>query len=215
MLPERTKKIIDVIQWILIIVLGIMCLSHIFVYKEYREFINNEEYQKDQTYIKIYESQELVSLKKENKELYDSLRVLKNAESGVQIKYVYKIKTDTVKVTEFIHEEKDSIYHYTHDNDTLRYEMDVKAERLEWVKGEFTINDKFTIINREENGLNQTFVHHSDNVNITDVDAWHRINDKKKWYNNFHVGLQLGAGYGIIHKTPDIYVGVGVTYTFK
>lgn len=213
-LTDGQRKVIDVIQWICIIVLLVICISN-SLFKSSDKFIKDVDYQTEQTYVKIYESQKLESLKKRNKELYDSIKLLSNVQNAVEIKYVYKYRTDTIKVTEFVHNEIDSVYHYAGDNDTVQYNIDVKAKDLEWVKSDFSINDKFIVINREKDGENQLFVHHGDNVEITNVDAWHRIEDKDKWYKNFHVGIQLGAGYGIIFHKPDIYVGVGISYNIK
>lgn len=212
-LTDKQKKIIDIIQWICIIVLLAICIRHSF--KSSEHFISDTDYQKEQTYVKIYESQKLETLKKKNKELYDSLQALSNAESAVEIRYIYKYETDTIKVTEFVYNETDSIYHYENDNDTIKYEIDVKAQDLKWLRSNFSVNDKFTIINREMNGQNQLLVNHGNNVTIENVDAWHRIENKQRWYNNFHVGIQLGVGYGLIYHKPDVYVGVGISYDLK
>ena len=40
---------------------------------------------------------------------------------------------------------------------------------------------------------------------------WHKEN-KKKWYERFTVGPQVGLGYGTLHKNLDVYVGVGIGY---
>ena len=69
------------------------------------------------------------------------------------------------------------------------------------------------VINKELEGLNQTMVSGSDNVEIQNVDAWHR-KDKQKWYNNFVISPQVGVGVGMINKKLDVYVGVGVGYKF-
>ena len=213
-LSDKTQKVIDIIQWICIIFLLFICITG-SIFKKTDKFINNVEYQKEQSYVKIYESQNIENLKKENQQLYDSIKKLKDVESAVEIRYVYKYNTDTIKVQEFIHNDVDSVYHYMADNDTVAYEMDIKATDLRWVKGNFTINDKFTIINRENDNLNQTMIEHSPNVSIENVDTWHRVENKKKWYNNFHFGVQAGFGYGIFNKTADLYVGFGVTYVIK
>lgn len=213
-LTDGQKKLIDIIQWVCIIVLLVICISNSF-FKSSDNFISDVDYQKEQTYVKIYESQKLETLKKRNKELYDSIKLLSNVESAVEIRYVYKYETDTIKVTEFVKNDVDSIYHYNGTNDTINYNIDVKASELKWVKSDFTINDKFVIINREKDGQNQLLVDHGDNVSITGVDAWHRVEDKQKWYKNFHIGFQLGVGYGLIYHKPDVFVGVGVSYNIK
>ena len=213
-LTDGQKKIIDVIQWVCIIVLLVLCIRHSMLSSS-EKFISDVDYQKEQTYVKIYESQKLETLKKRNKELYDSIKALSNVESAVEIRYKYKYETDTIKVVEFVYNDTDSVYHYANDNDTINYEIDVKAQNLKWLHSKFSVNDKFRVINREKDGQNQLFVEHGDNVTVENVDAWHRIEDKQKWYNNFHVGFQLGAGYGLIFHKPDIYVGFGISYDIK
>ena len=92
--------------------------------------------------------------------------------------------------------------------------IDVKAKQLQWMQADFTINDKFMIINREKDGVNQTLISHSDNATIEGTTMWHR-QEGKKWYQRFTVSPQVGAGYGIVNKKFDVYVGVGVGYQFK
>lgn len=213
-LTERQQKIVDIIQWICIIFLLLVCISGSILQKSKNDdFIKNTEYQKEQTYIKIYESQKLDKLKKENKILHDSIKKLSDVESAVEIRYIYKYKTDTIRVENVQY--VDSVYHYSNDNDTVSYNIDVKAKDLEWLKSDFKINDKFTLINREKDGNNQMFIEHGANTTITNVDAWHRIEDKQKWYKNFHFGIQAGVGYGIINNKPDVFIGFGVSYTLK
>ena len=59
------QKLIDVIQWILIIGLSIVLL--IGFIRQNEAFTKNAEYEKNNTYVKIYESQNISKLKKENK----------------------------------------------------------------------------------------------------------------------------------------------------
>lgn len=69
------QKLIDVIQWILIIGLSIVLL--IGFIRQNEAFIKNADYEKNNTYVKIYESQNISKLKKENKALYDSIKKIK------------------------------------------------------------------------------------------------------------------------------------------
>lgn len=208
------NKLLDIIQWVIIVFLMVVCVGH-SVSKCSRDKKDEIELRKEQTYIKIYESQNIKQLKEKNEALYDSINKLKNAESGIEIRYVYKYVTDTIKVDRFVYNSNDSVYHYMTDNDTISCEFDVKAQQLEWVKNRFTVNDKFMIINREKDGENQLIINHGPNVEVTDVDAWHRQNNINAWYNNFHFGIQAGVGWGIINKKPDVFIGIGVSYDIK
>lgn len=214
-LSDRQKKIIDIIQWICIIFLLMVCITGSIFKKSDNDFIKNTEYQKEQAYVKIYESQTIESLKKENRELYDSIKRLNDVESAIEIRYKYKYVTDTITKTEFVYNTNDSVYHYHNDNDTITCDIDVKANNLEWIQNRFTINDRFMIINREKDGMNQTFINHGENTTVDAVDTWHRIEDKQKWHKNFHLGIQAGFGYGVFNRKPDIFIGVGVSYDLK
>lgn len=206
-LTDRQQKVIDVIQWILIIILLVICS---IVYIGNKQVIKEKEIAKENTYIKIYESQKIAELEKINKALADSLKVKtdKTPESAIEIRYKYKYKTDTIKVTEFVVEE-DSIYHYSNDNDTIKTDIDIKANRLEWCNVNATINDKFTIINRVNGDDVETAIEHSPNVDITNVDAWHK---KTTFKDRISYGPSIGVGYGFINKKPDVFIGFTVTY---
>lgn len=214
-LSKRQKKIIDIIQWVCIIFLLMVCITGSIFKKSDNDFIKDTEYQKEQAYVKIYESQTIESLKKENRELYDSIKRLNDVESAIEIRYKYKYVTDTITKTEFVYNTNDSVYHYHNDNDTITCDIDVKANNLEWIQNRFTINDRFMIINREKDGMNQTFINHGENTTVDAVDTWHRIEDKQKWHKNFHLGIQAGFGYGVFNRKPDIFIGVGVSYDLK
>ena len=214
-LSDRQKKIIDIIQWICIIFLLMVCITGSLFKKSNNDFIKDTEYQKEQAYVKIYESQTIESLKKENRELYDSIKRLNDVESAIEIRYKYKYVTDTITKTEFVYNTNDSVYHYHNDNDTITCDIDVKANNIEWIQNRFTINDRFMIINREKDGMNQTFINHGENTTVDAVDTWHRIEDKQKWHKNFHLGIQAGFGYGVFNRKPDIFIGVGVSYDLK
>jgi hypothetical protein len=230
-MKKITDKTIDIIQWVFVILLLTLLIIQGINYNTIKkQLVVSEEYNKENTYIRIYESQKLNELKKQNKELYDSISKLKDVESGMIIKFHEHYNTDTIKVEKFIVkkdtvlcyaenkdsiiEKVDSIYHYTQDNDTVKLDIDVKANNMKWVKADFTIYDKFTITNREKDGVNQTTITHSDNATIDNTAMWHRKNTKK-WYENFVVSPQVGLGYGTIHKNLDMYVGVGLGYQFK
>lgn len=215
-----TSKIIDIVQWILIAVLASMLVIQGINYKKTKEsLITSAEYNRDNTYVRIYESQKLNKLKKENRELYDSISKLQNVESGMIVKFKETYRTDTISVDKFIvlHDtinKKDSLYHYANDNDTINLNIDIKAQDLKWVMTDFTIRDQFMIINREKDGVNQTLINHSDNATIESTAMWHRKNTQK-WYQKFTISPQVGVGYGILNKKVDVYVGVGLGYKFK
>ena len=205
------QNIIDVIQWVLIIGLSAVLLYGYLHTNS--NLVNNEEYSKDNTYVRIYESQKIEKLKKENEQLYDSIKTLKNVESAIEVRYKYKYKTDTVFVEKSLAnvQPKDSIYNFHSDNDTVNYNLKVKANDLQWYTMDFSINDKFTIVNQNENNQNKTAINHSDNMTIEGTTVYHKQDNTNKWYNRFAVGPTIGVG---INQKGQIgtYLGVGVTF---
>ena len=213
-----SQKTIDALQWILIVALLAMLIIQGVNFKQVKkDLVTSEQYNKNNTYVRIYESQKLSSLKKQNQELYDSISNLQNVETGMIIKFKEKYVTDTITVDKFIVKAdsiaKDSVYHYTQSNDTVKLNIDIKAKDLKWCKTDLTIHDKFMIINREKDGVNQTSINHSANTEIEETTMWHKKNNKK-WYQKFVISPQVGVGYGVFNKKPDVFVGVGIGYDF-
>ena len=85
------QKIIQILQWLMIILLAISCFyfwrssndSKGNLIKEEITFDKNEK----QT-VNISNDKTLGDLKKENKELYDSIRKLTDVKEAIQVKYV-------------------------------------------------------------------------------------------------------------------------------
>lgn len=225
-----TQKAIDIIQWGFIIgLIAMLVIQGVNYQQAKKDLVTSAEYNKENTYVRIYESQRLDKLKRENRELYDSIKKLNDVESGMVIKFREHYVTDTIMVDKFVvqrdtirvvadnnkvYESVVSIYHYTQNNDTVNLDIDIKAKELQWCKADFTISDQFMIINREKDGVNQTLINHSDNATIESTTLWHR-KDTKKWYQRFTISPQIGVGYGMINRKVDTYVGVGVGYQFK
>lgn len=201
------KKIIDVVQCILIIVLIFIAC---FIYFSKANIKSEKIMQTEDTYVKVYESQKLAALEKENANLYDSIKYLHNVESAIEIKYVYKTKTDTITVDKFIQKE-DSIWSVNLDNDTVKTNVEIKANDLKWCNVTTEIQDKFTIITQEDNNHVQTQINHSTNMDIEKMDTWHR---KKNWYDKFHHGPSVTAGYDVFNNNFGIMVGYSIIYEF-
>ena len=59
-----TQKTIDVIQWVFIVVLALMLIVQGINYRQTkRDLVTSAEYNKENTYVRIYESQKLNKLK--------------------------------------------------------------------------------------------------------------------------------------------------------
>lgn len=200
------QQIWDIIQWILIVLLLIVC---VYIGKKNYDLNNSLEFKMGSTYTKIYYSQKIESLKAENKALYDSIKHLKNVESVVEVRYKYYYNTDTVFVNNNDTTKKDSIYHYASNSDTISYNLDISANQVRWHKLDFTLNNKFLIVTKEKDGKVQTDIK-TDMGTIEGATMWHRKN--KSFKDRFVIGPQVGGGYDFLNKRPTLYVGFGVTY---
>lgn len=203
---NKTKYIIAIV----LCLLAIAFFSYIgFYVGGFFEKQNKTVTKNDTVCVVKYDNTSINALRKENKELYDQIKKLKNVESAVEIRYKYVYSTDTIKETEFVYG-PDSIYHFECDNDTVKTNVDVKARGLEWCFLNTEFNGKFTIISQEDGDGTITTILHDDNVDIIgDPIVWHR---KTTFKEAFTIGPTIGVGYGFINKKPDIYIGISIGY---
>ena len=211
------QKIIQIIQWLMIILLAISCFyfwrssndSEGNLIKEEITFDKNEK----QT-VNISNDKTWGDLKRENEELYDSIRKLSDVKEAIQVKYVLKRDIDTVYITN-TYIPIDSIYHYTQNSDTINYNLDIKGKDVEWFKLDFSIQDSLMLVTRSANGQNETTISHTTNTSIKDVTVF--VPKKKfsqKVKENVYFGVGVGAGYGFFNKKPDIYIGINAGIKF-
>ena len=153
-------------------------------------------------------------LKRENEELYDSIRKLSNVKEAIQVKYVLKRDIDTVYINN-TYIPIDSIYHYAQNSDTINYNLDIKGKDVEWFKLDFSIQDSLMLVTRSANGQNETTISHTTNTSIKGVTVF--VPKKKfsqKVKENVYFGVGVGAGYGFFNKKPDIYIGINAGIKF-
>ena len=211
------EKVFLIIQWLIILLLAIACLFLWRSSKENHKNLVQEEltFQKNENQtVNISNDKELSDLKKENKELYDSIKKLSDVSGAVQIKYIIKRDIDTVFIdNNYI--SKDSVYHYSQTSDTINYNLDIKGKDIQWFKLGFSIQDSLMLVTRSYNGQNETTISHGTNTSITDVTVFM---PKKKFFQkikeNTYFGVGIGAGYGIINKKADIYIGINAGIKF-
>ena len=128
------------------------------------EIINN-----DNSYRKIYYEKEISSLKKTNKELYDSIKGYKDQVSYlIQFKYEKEYDTGQVNTkpktdadnqeTDTASAERPEIKEYAYKNeinDTMNYNLTIASEKEpEWYRLKVKLSDKFTIINKDKGDIN-------------------------------------------------------------
>ena len=86
-------------------------------------------------------------------------------------------------------------------NDTLLYKAYIRNNNLDSIH----IKHNYPIVYKNQIIYQDRYIHSTVNTPYK----------KKTFFNNFSYGIQLGVGYGITNKKPDIYVGFGISYNFK
>lgn len=173
---------------------------------------------KDGTFTVTKADEDIKKLKRENRELYDSIKSYKEKVSFLaQFKYQKVYVTDTVYIKPI--EPKDSIVAYEYGNedktDSLNYTLTIgSVVEPNWYKLKIDVNDKFTIINKKDDGTNQTTITSGNGGLIDDVTVFNR-KEKKPFWKRFSAGPSVGVGYGMLKHNYDIYVGFNVTYDLK
>lgn len=204
------NKVLEIGKYVLIIVLVALVF---FSLKSNRQLESSyEAYKKNGEYVNMNQSKTISELKKENRELYDSIKNKKDVKQATIIKYKYKYNGKPTYLNRELPPVKDSVYTFTKENDTVSYVAKVKtASKPEWFLLDFSINDKLTIINREVNGTNETTIT-TNGGTIENASVFNKKDNRNSFFNRFSIGLNTGIGYGILTKKPDIYVGVGVNF---
>lgn len=210
------EKIDKIFKWILIV--GVVVAGFWLIYKildKQEQLVDDIQFIKNDTqYVDISTDKTIKELKSLNEELYDSIRYLSDVKEAVQIKYVVRYNTDTVKV-DAAQITRDSIYHFAQKSDTINYEMDIKAKELAWFKLDMSIQDSLMIVTRSSNGQNETTISHSPNTSIKDVTVYvPKKTFLEKIKEKSYIGVGVGVGYGVINKKPDVYIGVNAGLNF-
>lgn len=210
---ENTKKVIDIIQWVLIAFLLGFCIYTYHRANILGEKYNDNDIKKQNSFVRIYDSQTLANLKKENKELYDSIKKLENVKQAIQIKWKYRYLTKEVPVEKF-KQLPDSIYEFVDSNDTVDCKMRIKAQGLVWANADVTVKDNFIIVSSKlDEDKNRVDIFHGNGSQIQDVTTFTpktKVSEKLK--NRFGVGPMFGVGYGLTNKQFDSYVGIAAFY---
>lgn len=164
-------------------------------------------------YSVIFHDQTIASLKKTNKDLYDSLQVYKDkVDYLLKFKYEKEYSTGTVTIDTTKKDTSDvKVFEYgNNNNDTLNYNLKIGSTvEPKWYKLDLKLSNEFTIVNKRDGDLNETTIFPSNNGNISDVTVFKK---KNKFWDNFSIGPSINAGYDIINKQFGVNVGISVTY---
>ena len=146
------------------------------------------------TYTSLYPSASFNSLKRENKELYNEVKRLKDLKEVIKYKYRTEYRTDTIYISNPSDEviNKDTTYRLSNETDSISYSLLANVTgKLNYYKLYFKLSDTFKITRQEDNRFNRLNIS-SDNGRIEGVTRWQKRTPR------LNVGLNAGIGYGIL-----------------
>lgn len=201
-----------VIYSVLFAIIAFLSLQFYFINNKMKsDLVRIQTVASDGLSTSIYYDQTIASLKKENKELYDSVKAYKSEiDYLVQFKYKKRYKTDTVFIdTTMV---KDThVYEYKNsDNDSINYRLEIASrEEPSWYKLDLEVSDKFTIVNKRDDGINITDIKSDNGGELSSVVT---VKKKKSWKENFSFGPSVNVGYDPLNKNMGVMVGFGLSY---
>ncbi len=220
-------------SWIIAFLLTIVV--YLIAYFNYRleqkqKKIDKIEYtDSTSAYNKLYYETKFTSLKKENKDLYDSLKQYKD-----KIDYIVQFYHEKEYNTGQVHTKPNIIdsvvydtilvsvpqiaktYEYLSEpNDTFQYKLNVNSfTEPNWYSIQAKVKNKFTIVNKEEGGANHITIKPENGGTITEPTVWKK-KEKRNFLDRFSFGPGVTAGYDPINKKWGVMVGASVTFDLK
>ena len=171
----------------------------------------------NKTYNKIHMDAEFSKLKKENKELYDSLKKSRDIiDYLVQFDYEKsyssgKVETSNKKDNASASISRDYVYN-SEPNDSFEYKLTINSEKEpNYYQLDTKFKQRFTIVNEHDNGMNHTTIKEDGKGDISNVTVFHK-KEKKKFIDRFAVGPSITVGYDPLNKNMGCMVGVSLTF---
>lgn len=210
-----------------IITVGLLIFTHYEIDKTKKLVGEVEYYDSLNNYNKIYYDKSFSSLKKENKELYDSLKEYKdqisylvqfthekNYSSGkITTKPTVKDTTSFDTTTMVIPKIARTYEYASEPNDTFQYKLNVNSyTEPNWYSFNVKTKNKFTIVNKEDgNGGNHLTIGSSNGGTVSNVTAFKK-EKKTSFWKRFSVGPSATVGYDPINNNFGLVVGLGATF---
>jgi hypothetical protein len=226
----KMQKCFYIVLALFLITCGLLWYAY-GAYKHTNELIEEVEYYDSlNNYNKIYYSKTFSALRKENRELYDSLKKYKDKlDYVIQFTHEKDYNTgkknskptiihdsihDTITITEPL---VSKTYQYMSEpNDTFQYKLNVNSyTEPNWYSIQAKVKNKFTIVNKEENGVNHTTIGSNNGGTISDVTAWKQDKTKKTFWDRLTVGPAATAGYDPINHQWGMTIGFGIGLNLK
>ena len=213
---------------IVIIIALCACINHKL--KENIKLIDEIEYvDSANQYHKYYYETKFKELKKTNKELYDSLKQYKDKITYlIQFTHEKDYNTGVINTKPNIVDTniKDSMkvdtplvaktYEYMSEpNDTFQYKLNVNSyTEPNWYSIQAKVKNKFTIVNKEEGGMNHVTIQPNDGGNVSNVTVFKK-KEKRSFWNRFSFGPGFTVGYDPINKQWGMTAGLTGTFDLK
>ena len=181
------------------------------------------------TYHQVYYETKFKELKKVNKELYDSLKQYKDKIDYI-VQFYHEKEYNTGQVTTKP-KVKDSVvydtipvtipqvaktFEYTSEpNDTFQYKLNVNSfTEPNWYSIQAKVKNKFTIVNKEENGQNHITIDPENGGTITNPTVFKK-EKKKSFLDRFAIGPSVTPGYDVVNKQWGVMAGASITFDLK
>lgn len=170
-------------------------------------------------YNKIYYESQFKILKKENRELYDSLKQYKDQiDYLVQFTYHNEYSTGQVNTPKgdstVVPSPEARTYTYEGElKDTFKYKLNVNSDiEPNWYSLNASIKETFTIVNKQDQdgGANHISIGTSNGGSIDNATVFKRKN-KVKLKDMMAFGPSVTAGYDPFNNRPTAIIGVSCT----
>ena len=218
-----------IIAILIVLIIGLVAYFNYELQKKQKQIDEIEFTDTTGTYHKIYYEKKFKELKKENRELYDSLKKYKD-----KIDYIVQFYHEKEYNTGQVHTKPNIIdsvvydtilvsvpqiaktYEYLSEpNDTFQYKLNVNSfTEPNWYSIQAKVKNKFTIVNKEEGGANHITIKPENGGTITDQTVW-KNKEKRNFWDRFAFGPSVTAGYDPINKQWGIMVGASATFDLK
>ena len=213
-------------SWIIaVLITAIILVCALLTYEKKKEhkLIDEIDYVDSlHQYNKYFYEKKFSELKKTNKELYDSLKKYKDKiDYIVQFYHEKEYNTGQVhtKPTIVDTDKQDSMkvdtpmiaktYEYfTEPNDTFQYKLRINSyTEPNWYSLNAKVKNKFTIVNKEEGGMNHTTIQPNNGGTISDVTVWKK-KEKRSFWDRLSIGPGATLGYDPLRKEWGMTVGI-------
>lgn len=218
-----------IIALLITIIVGLVAYVNYQIDKG-RKMMNEIEYvDSANQYHKYYYETKFKELKKTNKELYDSLKQYKDKITYlIQFTHEKDYNTGVINTKPNIVDTniKDSMkvdtplvaktYEYMSEpNDTFQYKLNVNSyTEPNWYSIQAKVKNKFTIVNKEEGGMNHVTIQPNDGGNVSNVTVFKK-KEKRSFWNRFSFGPGFTVGYDPINKQWGMTAGLTGTFDLK